>query len=175
MDPTDGRPYLGLSRIAQRRGDLERARGLLREGIARSTGGYVVVRGPGKVAVVEGGGGGRGGGKKKRRNKRDGGNGSEKNAKIVDGDRSDAGLRRRRDPSSGRYPTSVRTPSSFRPWARSSRSSGTCPRPRSFTSRHCAAGRRTRLPGSRWRSSARGSCGGDRPPDGCATGPPSGS
>jgi tetratricopeptide (TPR) repeat protein len=92
MDPTDGRPYLGLSRIAQRRGDLERARGLLREGIARSTGGYVVVRGPGKVAVVEGGGGGRGGGKKKRRNKRDRGNGSEENANIVDGDRSDVGF-----------------------------------------------------------------------------------
>jgi len=46
MDPTDGRPYLGLSRIAQRRGDLQHARGLLKEGIRKSSGGYVVVRGP---------------------------------------------------------------------------------------------------------------------------------
>lgn len=46
MDPTDGRPYLGLSRIAQRRGDLMHARGLLKEGIKKSSGGYVVVRGP---------------------------------------------------------------------------------------------------------------------------------
>ncbi|KAL7541446.1 hypothetical protein ACHAWF_006931 [Thalassiosira exigua] len=54
MDPTDGRPYLGLSRIAERRGDLESARALLKEGIAKSTGGHVEVRGPGTVAVVEG-------------------------------------------------------------------------------------------------------------------------
>ncbi len=46
MDPTDGRPYLGLSRIAQRRGDLEYAKALLKEGIARSSGGFVTVRGP---------------------------------------------------------------------------------------------------------------------------------
>ena len=46
MDPTDGRPYLGMSRIAQRRGDLTHARGLLKEGIKKSSGGYVVVRGP---------------------------------------------------------------------------------------------------------------------------------
>eukprot|EP00579_Thalassiosira_antarctica_P008906 CAMPEP_0201880148 /NCGR_PEP_ID=MMETSP0902-20130614/10835_1 /ASSEMBLY_ACC=CAM_ASM_000551 /TAXON_ID=420261 /ORGANISM="Thalassiosira antarctica, Strain CCMP982" /LENGTH=939 /DNA_ID=CAMNT_0048408125 /DNA_START=8 /DNA_END=2827 /DNA_ORIENTATION=+ len=45
LDPTDGRPYLGLSRIAQRRGDLKHARGLLKEGISKSTGGYVVVKG----------------------------------------------------------------------------------------------------------------------------------
>ena len=47
-DPTDGRPYLGLSRIAQRRGDLVQARCLLKEGIAKSSGGYVTVRGPKK-------------------------------------------------------------------------------------------------------------------------------
>lgn len=46
MDPTDGRPYLGLSRIAQRRGDLEYAKALLKEGIGRSSGGFVTVRGP---------------------------------------------------------------------------------------------------------------------------------
>lgn len=46
MDPTDGRPYLGLSRIAQRRGDLEHARGLLKEGISKCNGGYVTVKGP---------------------------------------------------------------------------------------------------------------------------------
>jgi tetratricopeptide (TPR) repeat protein len=46
MDPTDGRPYLGLSRIAQRRGDYEAARSLLKEGVARSSGGFVVVKGP---------------------------------------------------------------------------------------------------------------------------------
>lgn len=46
MDPTDGRSYLGLSRIAQRRGDLEYAKALLKEGIARSSGGFVTVRGP---------------------------------------------------------------------------------------------------------------------------------
>ena len=45
MDPTDGRAYLGLSRIAQRRGDLEYARALLKEGIGRSSGGFVTVRG----------------------------------------------------------------------------------------------------------------------------------
>jgi len=39
MDPTDGRPYLGLSRIAQRRGDLKHARGLLKKGISKSVGG----------------------------------------------------------------------------------------------------------------------------------------
>jgi tetratricopeptide (TPR) repeat protein len=55
MDPTDGRPYLGLSRIAQRRGDYEAARSLLKEGIAKSSGGFVVVKGPGGGA---GGGGG---------------------------------------------------------------------------------------------------------------------
>ncbi|KAL9185932.1 hypothetical protein ACHAXT_003709 [Thalassiosira profunda] len=54
MDPTDGRPYLGLSRIAERRGDLKEARALLKKGIHRSSGGHVVVRGPGKVAVVAG-------------------------------------------------------------------------------------------------------------------------
>jgi len=47
MDPSDGRPYLGLSRIAQRRGDMEYARGLLKEGISKSSGGYVTVKGPG--------------------------------------------------------------------------------------------------------------------------------
>ena len=47
MDPTDGRPYLGLSRIAQRRGDHEAARALLKEGISKSSGGFVVVKGPG--------------------------------------------------------------------------------------------------------------------------------
>ncbi len=47
MDPTDGRPYLGLSRIAQRRGDYEAARALLKEGIAKSSGGFVVVKGQG--------------------------------------------------------------------------------------------------------------------------------
>ena len=46
IDPTDGRAYLGLSRIAQRRGDLEYAKALLKEGIGRSTGGFVTVRGP---------------------------------------------------------------------------------------------------------------------------------
>lgn len=46
MDPTDGRAYLGMSRIAQRRGDLEYARQLLRQGIQRCGGGYVEVRGP---------------------------------------------------------------------------------------------------------------------------------
>lgn len=46
MNPTDGRPYLGLSRIAQRRGDLEYAKALLKEGIGRSSGGFVTVRGP---------------------------------------------------------------------------------------------------------------------------------
>ena len=46
MDPTDGRPYLGLSRIAQRRGDYEAARSLLKEGIAKSSGGFVIVKGP---------------------------------------------------------------------------------------------------------------------------------
>jgi tetratricopeptide (TPR) repeat protein len=45
MDPTDGRAYLGLSRIAQRRGDLEYAKALLKEGIGRSSGGFVTVRG----------------------------------------------------------------------------------------------------------------------------------
>jgi len=45
MDPTDGRAYLGLSRIAQRRGDLEYAKALLKEGIGRSGGGFVTVRG----------------------------------------------------------------------------------------------------------------------------------
>jgi len=54
LDPSDGRPYLGLSRIAQRRGDLEGARALLREGIRSSSGGHVVVKGPSKVNVVEG-------------------------------------------------------------------------------------------------------------------------
>ena len=53
MDPTDGRPYLGLSRIAQRRGDLQHARGLLKEGISKSSGGYVVVKGPRSVSVVK--------------------------------------------------------------------------------------------------------------------------
>jgi tetratricopeptide (TPR) repeat protein len=38
MDPTDGRAYLGMSRIAQRRGDLEYARQLLRQGIQRCGG-----------------------------------------------------------------------------------------------------------------------------------------
>jgi len=46
LDPTDGRPYLGLSRIAQRRGDLKYAKRLLKEGIGKSSGGSVVVRGP---------------------------------------------------------------------------------------------------------------------------------
>ena len=45
MDPTDGRAYLGLSRIAQRRGDLDYAKALLKEGIGRSSGGFVTVRG----------------------------------------------------------------------------------------------------------------------------------
>ena len=53
LDPTDGRPYLGLSRIAERRGDLEHARGWLKEGIAKCSGGYVDVKGPGKVNIVE--------------------------------------------------------------------------------------------------------------------------
>lgn len=47
MDPTDGRPYLGLSRIAQRRGDYEAAKSFLKEGISKSSGGFVVVKGPG--------------------------------------------------------------------------------------------------------------------------------
>lgn len=63
MDPTDGRPYLGLSRIAQRRGDLEYARGLLKQGISRCGGGYVQVRGP--VEEEKDGGKGRGKGSKK--------------------------------------------------------------------------------------------------------------
>jgi tetratricopeptide (TPR) repeat protein len=46
IDPADGRAYLGLSRIAQRRGDLEYARSLLRQGIQRSVRGFVEVRGP---------------------------------------------------------------------------------------------------------------------------------
>jgi len=46
LDPTDGRAYLGLSRIAQRRGDLEYARKLLKEGIAKCTVGFVEVKGP---------------------------------------------------------------------------------------------------------------------------------
>ena len=46
LDPSDGRPYLGLSRVAQRRGDLLLARKLLKEGISRCDGGYVVVRRP---------------------------------------------------------------------------------------------------------------------------------
>jgi tetratricopeptide (TPR) repeat protein len=84
MDPMDGRPYLGLSRIARRRGDLVRARELLREGIAKSSGGYVVIRGPSMVAVVEGG---RRGGKRKRNKRgRDGGdviNGDDGNGSDV--------------------------------------------------------------------------------------------
>eukprot|EP01082_Thalassiosira_pseudonana_P015679 g13855.t1 g13855 contig9:603479-606348(-) len=59
MDPSDGRPYLGLSRIAERRGDLEYAKGMLRQGIARSGVGFVTVRGP-----AEGGSG-----KKSKKNK----------------------------------------------------------------------------------------------------------
>lgn len=59
MDPSDGRPYLGLSRIAERRGDLEYAKGMLRQGIARSRVGFVTVRGP-----AEGGSG-----KKSKKNK----------------------------------------------------------------------------------------------------------
>jgi hypothetical protein len=55
LDPTDGRPYLGLSRIAQRRGDIKLARDLLKEGIHKSIGGYVVVKGPCTNAVVDGG------------------------------------------------------------------------------------------------------------------------
>ena len=46
IDPTDGRAYLGLSRIAQRRGDLEHAKGLLKQGIQKSIWGFVEVRGP---------------------------------------------------------------------------------------------------------------------------------
>ncbi|EJK75293.1 hypothetical protein THAOC_02984 [Thalassiosira oceanica] len=46
LDPSDGRPYLGLSRVAQRRGDLLLARKLLKEGISRCDGGYVVVKRP---------------------------------------------------------------------------------------------------------------------------------
>ncbi|KAL7469856.1 hypothetical protein ACHAXS_010103 [Conticribra weissflogii] len=46
LDPTDGRAYLGLSRIAQRRGDLEYARKLLKEGIAKCSVGFVEVKGP---------------------------------------------------------------------------------------------------------------------------------
>ncbi|KAL3798070.1 hypothetical protein HJC23_012361 [Cyclotella cryptica] len=64
MDPTDGRPYLGLSRIAQRRGDLEYARGVLRQGISRCGGGYVQVRGP-VVAEKDGAKSSRGKGNKK--------------------------------------------------------------------------------------------------------------
>lgn len=45
-DPTDGRAYLGLSRIAQRRGDLEYARSLLKQGIQKSVWGFIEVRGP---------------------------------------------------------------------------------------------------------------------------------
>lgn len=45
-DPADGRAYLGLSRIAQRRGDYEYARSLLKRGIQKSSWGYVDVRGP---------------------------------------------------------------------------------------------------------------------------------
>ncbi|KAL3806564.1 hypothetical protein ACHAXA_008693 [Cyclostephanos tholiformis] len=84
MDPMDGRPYLGLSRIAHRRGDLVRARELLREGIAKSSGGYVVVRGPSKVAVVEGG-------RRTRVNRRSEGE-SFNDDDIVDGDKSDVGF-----------------------------------------------------------------------------------
>jgi len=51
MDPTDGRAYLGLSRIAQRRGDLEYAKALLKEGIGRSSGGFVTVRGPSEKKI----------------------------------------------------------------------------------------------------------------------------
>ena len=46
IDPTDGRAYLGLSRIAQRRGDLEHAKSLLKQGIQKSIWGFVEVRGP---------------------------------------------------------------------------------------------------------------------------------
>ena len=46
IDPTDGRAYLGLSRIAQRRGDLEYARSLLKQGIHKSARGFIEVRGP---------------------------------------------------------------------------------------------------------------------------------
>ena len=55
LDPTDGRPYLGLSRIAQRRGDVKLARDLLKEGIHKSVNGYVVVKGPSTISVVDGG------------------------------------------------------------------------------------------------------------------------
>lgn len=58
LDPTDGRPYLGLSRIAQRRGDLKHAKGLLKEGIGKSSGGSVVVRGPSSTGKKKKGKGG---------------------------------------------------------------------------------------------------------------------
>jgi tetratricopeptide (TPR) repeat protein len=85
MDPMDGRPYLGLSRIAQRRGDFERAREFLREGIMKSSGGYVVVKGPSKVAVVEGGRSG-----KEKQNKRRKGSGDDDD--VADVDKSDVGF-----------------------------------------------------------------------------------
>ena len=74
MDPTDGRPYLGLSRIATRRGDLQHARGLLKEGIRKSSGGFVNVKGPSSVSVVQ---------KKNRKNNRTGGS-SKRNKSDVD-------------------------------------------------------------------------------------------
>ena len=174
MDPTDGRSYLGFSRIAQRRGDLERARGLLREGIARSTGGYVVVRGPGKVAVVEGGGGGKGGGKKKRRNKRDGGNGSEENANIVDGDRSDVGFEEEEGSVIGTIPDLGPNPFLLQALGSLEQELGNLSAAEELYLQALRSRPSHAAAGSRWRSSARGSCGGDRPPDGCATGPPSG-
>ena len=73
LDPTDGRPYLGLSRIAQRRGDLDQARGLLKKGIGRSSGGFVRVKGPGTVSVVEG---------KKKGSKRNNGKSGDKS--VID-------------------------------------------------------------------------------------------
>jgi hypothetical protein len=52
LDPTDGRPYLGLSRIAQRRGDVKLACDLLKEGIHKSVNGYVVVKGPSTIVRI---------------------------------------------------------------------------------------------------------------------------
>jgi len=77
MDPTDGRPYLGLSRIATRRGDLQHARGLLKEGIRKSSGGFVNVKGPSSVSVVQ---------KKNRKNnnRNSGTGGNKRNKSDVD-------------------------------------------------------------------------------------------
>jgi len=75
MDPTDGRPYLGLSRIAIRRGDLQHARGLLKEGIRKSSGGFVNVKGPSSVSVVQ---------KKNRKKNNNRNGGSKRNKSDVD-------------------------------------------------------------------------------------------